>query len=94
MVWKDSVATIIRLTDPTERSMEIGHFAGRGLCFLNFMYAGQDEFRVGQKQAQELAAIFDHFAKHGELPKGPSELPTSTDFNSIKNDEHNEHTPD
>lgn len=68
MAWHDSVATIIRVTDPMERSIEIGHFAGRSLCFLNFMYVGQSEFRIGRQQAREMSDVLDHFARHGSLP--------------------------
>lgn len=68
MTWHDNIATIIRVTDPLERSMEIGHFAGWSLCFLKFRFTGQSEFRVGRHQARELSHIFDHFALHGQLP--------------------------
>ncbi|GEM_PF-2088788 len=72
LTWHDNHATIIRLTDATERTCELGHFAGRGLCFLNIPRCDHSELRIDPRLARELATILSHFADFRQLPHRPT----------------------
>lgn len=69
MIFHDGFATRIEVYDATCRSVDLCHFAGRTTLSVvlpdNHRYR---EIRADRRTARELAALFDHFARHEQLP--------------------------
>ncbi len=53
----------IVIDDASWRHVSLCHFKGTGTMTVNLNLAREKEFRVDRRTAQELAYVFDHFAR-------------------------------
>ena len=68
MTYHDEVATRVELCDASHREFDLTHFAGKGILILAMPQCSHREARIDRRMAGELAHLFDHFARHGQLP--------------------------
>ena len=68
LIYRDEVARSLVIYDVTEREMNLRHFAGTETMTLSLRYSAHREYRLNRGTARTLAHVFDHFARHGNLP--------------------------
>ena len=68
MIWSDDIATRVEIDDASHRTVSIVHYAGAGTCTMLMPQSQHRESRIDRRTAAELAFIYDHFARHGQLP--------------------------
>ena len=68
MIWHDDIATRVSIDDASHREINLTHFAGNGTLTMKMPQSTFHEARIDQRTAGELAHLFDHFSRHGQLP--------------------------
>jgi hypothetical protein len=68
MIYHDDIATRVELYDARHRELDVTHFAGNGTMTLMMPQTRHREACVDGRLARELAHLFDHFSRHGQLP--------------------------
>lgn len=68
MIYHDDIATRVEIDDAGHRQVNLTHFAGRGTMTMFMQQGNHLEMRIDRRVAAELAILFDHFARNGQLP--------------------------